>query len=405
MKKNILIISLYYPPIESIASNRIYSFAKYLDKNKYNIYVHTLDEGISFTNDLKDVVVSRSKNNLFFKPIIFKKRSNKFIHYMKVIYNLSIKFFNQDIHKAWIDNSILNLKKLIEEKKIDIIISSFAPTASHSIALALKKEFPRIKWIADMRDEMSASPFLSEKIKKSYRKLEKDIYEYANAITSVSKPILDEFEIMSKSDKIFFREIRNGYDFEIETRKSKNKFFTISYIGNFYGTLNPNNFLKSLSELIEENKISHFQIKFIGVKTHFKIPSNVLKYLKIEKNIPHLEAIKAMKKSDVLLLIHPNNGRKGVFTGKLFEYLATLNPIIALVDTNDVASKLIKECNMGYTAEFDNIEEIKSVILKVFNELSYLNERNINLNIIKKHHRKEQVKRLEKLIEDLMNEK
>ena len=42
MKKNILIISIYYPPIQSIASNRIHSFAKYLDKEKYNVYVHTL---------------------------------------------------------------------------------------------------------------------------------------------------------------------------------------------------------------------------------------------------------------------------------------------------------------------------------------------------------------------------
>jgi len=35
----------------------------------------------------------------------------------------------------------------------------------------------------------------------------------------------------------------------------------------------------------------------------------------------------SFKESDALLLIHPSNGRKGIFTGKLFEYLGVLKPI------------------------------------------------------------------------------
>ena len=33
-----------------------------------------------------------------------------------------------------------------------------------------------------------------------------------------------------------------------------------------------------------------------------------------------IDSLKEMKKADCLIVMHPKNGRKGVFTGKLFEY-------------------------------------------------------------------------------------
>jgi len=272
------------------------------------------------------------------------------------------------------------------------------------LALRLKKDFPHLKWIADMRDEMSASPFINSKQKLKYEKLEEEIFEYCDALTTVSKPILDEFENMSKNKSVIFKEIRNGYDFDIEKKRGKNSQFTMVYMGNFYGKRNPNIFLKAFSELVEENKIDNFKIKFIGVKTHFNPPANLKENLFVENEIPHKDAIVEMKKSDSLLLIHPNNGRKGIFTGKLFEYLATLNPIIALVDTEDVAAKLIVECNAGYVSEAEDIKTVKQIILKAFDDWTQGVGRDINIHLIEKHHRKEQAKRLEKVIEGLVGE-
>jgi len=404
MKKNILIISIYYPPKQSIASNRIYSFAKYLDKSRFNIFVHTIDENIEYSNDLDSVVVSRVKNNPFFKTLPFTKRTNKILHYAKVLYNQAILRLQKNIYQEWIDNSFELLKKDIKENNIDLIISSFAPDASHILALKLKKEFSHIKWIADMRDEMSQSPYIDKKREKYYLKLEQQIFNEADALTTVSRPILDEFQRLNQNKKLLFREIRNGYDFDIVNKSYKNKIFTIRYVGSFYGDINPNNFLKAMARLLANNHIEEVNIEFIGVKTHFKIPQEVEKYLTIIPTVTHIEAIELMKKSDVLLLIHPSNGRKGVFTGKLFEYLATVRPILALIDEEDVASELIKEVNAGYVCDNQKIDDIEENILKLYNEYKQDKKRDVNINIIKKHHRKEQVKRLEKLIGEILGE-
>ncbi len=404
MKKNILIISIYYPPIQSIASNRIYSFAKYLDKEKYNIFVHTLGDSNSIENK-NSIEVQRVKNNILFKPLLFEKRTNKFIHYSKVIYNKCVKYLFEDEYRGWIAESLQNLSKFIKEKNIDIIISTYAPTAPHIVALELKKEFPSLKWIADMRDEMSQSLNLSIKLKKNYIKLENEIFTYANSVTSVSKPLVDEFASLSSNKNIIFREIRNGYDFKLEERENGNKLFTITYMGNFYGERNPINFLKALNSFIQKDSHKKVLVQLVGVKTHFEIPELLKDKVNIIPPIKHSKAIEIMKSSDALLLIHPANGRKGVFTGKLFEYLASLKPIIALVDEDDVASKLIQEANAGYVCDNANIEKIEQILQEAYKEWKEKRKREFNIDIIKKHHRKEQVKRLEDLIDEVCNER
>ena len=404
MKKNILIISIYYPPIQSIASNRIYSFAKYLDKEKYNVYVHTLESEQTAVDD-KDIVVQRVKNSILFKPLLFRKRTNKFIHYSKVIYNKVVTYFFEDEYRGWIAESLKILPEFIKKNKIDIVLSSYAPSAPHIVALELKKQFPNLKWIADMRDEMSQGLGLNQKIKEKYVKLENEIFTHANAVTSVSKPLVDEFASLSDNKNIIFREIRNGYDFALQETKNDNSAFTISYIGSFYGQRNPVNFFKALNNVIKNDRNKKVFVQLVGVKTHFEIPELLQDKVKILPPVKHEEAIEIMRKSDALLLIHPANGRKGVFTGKLFEYLAALKPIIALVDEEDVAAKLIRDANAGYISDNANIEKIEMILEEAYREWEEKQKREFNIDIIKKHHRSAQGKRLEYLIDEICNER
>jgi len=398
-KKNILIISIYYPPIASIASNRIESFAKYLDKEKYNVFVHTLDSKEEYTLD--KVKVSRVHNNALLQPLLFTKRTNKFLHYSKVIYNKLLKYFFENEYRVWISESLRILPEVIKENNIDVILSTYAPTSPHLVALELKKRFPHLKWIADMRDEMSRGVSLSKNTQKEYQDLEQEIFKYANAVTSVSKPIVDEFQEMCLNNKVMFREIRNGYDFDLLESTKNNSNFTITYTGNFYGGRNPINFLQALANVVEKHNLKNIKVQFVGVKTHFDIPKVLQDIVEIIPSVAHDRAIEMMRQSDILLLIHPSNGRKGIFTGKIFEYLATLTPILALVDENDVASQLVKDANAGYVSDNADIDKIEQKILDAYDEWVNKKPRKFNTEVIKKHHRKEQVKRLEHLISEL----
>lgn len=396
-KKNVLILSIYYPPINSIASNRIYSFTKYLRKDKYNITVITVDNNDLYLNNLENVKIIRIKNNILFKPFSFLKKTNKLIHLAKVAYNMLFNKIFQDEYRNWKKQSIYRIEQLLKEQKIDIMLSTYSPITPHLVALDIKKKYHEIKWISDMRDEMGKNSFVSSKSREKLVKIEKMILNYCDALTTVSKPILEEFK-NNTTRKIIFKEIRNGYDFKFPENK-KNNIITFVYTGTLYGNRNPDNLFKVMVKL--KNKIK-FRLELIGVNKPIDIPIELKNnVIQIEK-VSHEKALEYMINADVLLLLQPSVNKKGIFTGKIFEYIAMLKPILALIDTSDVAANLLRNTNLGFISDNNDLELIEKKILLIYDNWLTNKSVNPNLDIIRKHHRLEQCKRLEKLIEELI---
>jgi len=178
--------------------------------------------------------IYRISQNPFDKYLKIEQKTPFLIRKFKAFYNIVLKKLR---FKQWQKKALQQALKLQEKTNYDIILSSYAPVESHLIALEFKKVYPHIPWIADMRDEMSLNPFLEEKEVKRLAKIEQQIFKYSQAITTVSQPILDDFKVLAKerASEIIFREIRNGYDFELnqfDTSLENNK-FTISYVGSF----------------------------------------------------------------------------------------------------------------------------------------------------------------------------
>lgn len=408
-KTNVLLISIYFPPLQHIASNRIYSFAKYLDKDKYNVFVLTYKNNYNYDDiNIPLVNVIREKNQFIFKRASFNNNDGKVTHMFKGFYNILLNKTGIDPYTGWIKQCTKTAKKLIEEKNINIIISSYGPISPHIVALHLKETYgSRINWIADMRDEFPTNNsliFMGRNHSKRMHSIEKKILLYCDALTSVSKPILESFESMSSNNNCIFKEIRNGYDFEIKKKKIKQKdIFKILYAGSFYGDIKPGKFFRVLEDL---NSNINFCLQIIGSnKNTFRIPNTIKDKVIIREKVPYDQAIRKMRQTDLLLLIIPSNNRKGVYSGKIFDYLASLTPILALVPTDDVAAELIIKCKAGYVADYINHNEIKKATLAAYND--WLNNKHLtaNLNLIRKHHRKQQTKILEQLIEELSFQK
>ena len=68
-----------------------------------------------------------------------------------------------------------------------------------------------------------------------------------------------------------------------------------------------------------------------------------------------------------------------------------------------MAARLIRDCNAGYIGDFDNMDQIKDIILQAYTDWMLGKKQELNLSLVAKHHRKEQAKRVEKLIEELID--
>lgn len=392
-KKHIVLVSYYFPGINHVASRRSYAFYKYLDANKYDVTVIT--------------AAKSNKNNVVFvdpnKGMRIRKTTTKFflLNKLNAAYNLAFLRLVTDENKGWTQSLKKTLNKLHVEKPIDVLISSFAPVSTLIAGLDFKSGNNATKWILDMRDELSSSPFISEGRRKDLLSLEEKCLQNADALISVSKPIVDEFIKLSidLNSTIIFSEIRNGFDFKLNESglTTHNKKFKLCYMGSFYGSIKPTNLFKAIIELIKEGLLEKekIDINIWSSAKSYIVPSFIEGCVQSHSSVTEEQSVINMRNSDVLLLVHPTNGRKGVFTGKLFEYLGSLRPVLALVDSEDVAAKMILDLNAGWVAENENIEQIKKAVLSAYSFWLNKTPYQPDMDGIKSLHRKLQVKKFE----------
>jgi glycosyltransferase involved in cell wall biosynthesis len=214
-------------------------------------------------------------------------------------------------------------------------------------------------------------------------------------VTAVSKPILDGFESIFQSTKCQFLEIRNGFDHDVKPITVQNESFTIVYAGTFYGRRKPDVFFKALLELKSNNELpQQLKIHFIGTHHNFSIPNEFASNIQFIPQITNEEVVGLLSSADCQLLIHPPSSAKGIFTGKLFDYLSVERPILAIVDPNDVAADLIQTCSAGYIADFNSQEEITNGLRNCIKLWSKKESLNYNHSEIQSLHRKHQVQKL-----------
>lgn len=392
-KKHIVILSYYFPPTNHVASRRSYAFYKYLDKTKYDVSIVTAAK-----SDLENAHYVDPN-----KGLKRRKTTTKYflLNKFNALCNLILMRLILDENKGWTNSLNGQLESINRSRKIDVLVSSFAPVSTLIAGLKFKNKYPDVKWVLDMRDELSTSPFVSEGRRASLQKLENQCLQKAEALISVSKPIVDEFVCLSQklNTQLLFSEIRNGYDFEINESylKTHNKKFTLSYLGSFYGSRKPNNLFKALGELIKEGEINKedLVINIWSAAKSYVVPSGLIDNVFNLSSVSEEDSISNMQNSDALLLIHPANGAKGVFTGKLFEYLGSCRPVLALVDTDDVAAQLIVELNAGWVAPNEDIGKVKESILAAYK--FWLNQEDYTPDSkgIETLHRKFQVEKFE----------
>jgi glycosyltransferase involved in cell wall biosynthesis len=396
-KPHIVLITTWFPPQKGVAVNRMYAFAKYLENFNYKVSVITITTGNEKDKEQTGTTnIYRLKNNAFLRYLNEIPGESRTLHSIKVIWNYFINKLGVKKYNAWHSHVIATLEQINIEEKIDIVISSFSPEETHLAAYKFCIKYPSVKWIADMRDEMSKNPHINASAQNKLAEIENMINQRCTAITAVSEPILNDFKNLLPRIK-YFEEIRNGYDHSINRSDNFNDVFTICYAGTFYGDRKPDTFFNALFHFIKQTQTSII-IKFIGTHKNFNIPKELEKFCQFIPQVTNAQAIEIISKADANLLILPPVSGKGVYSGKIFDYLSVYKPIIAVVDKDDVAADLIRKLNAGYIADFNNTNEIVQAIQQAYVRWKEQKPFHVNTNSIELLHRQHQVKKLALLI-------
>lgn len=393
-KKKILIITYYWPPAGGPGVQRWLKFVKYLpefgvqpiiyvpENPTYPIVDHDLEKEVSDSAIiLRNKIFEPYQLASFFSKNKTKKISSGIIPNSKkqslldkVFLWIRGNLFIPDARVFWVKPSVLYLEKYIKEHNIDTIITSGPPHSLHLIGLDLKKRLD-VKWFADFRDPWTTIGYhkslrLSSYAAAKHKRLEKEVMQTADEIIVTSKTTKSEFQAISAKP---ITVITNGYDVVSIPAQELDSKFSLAHIGSFLSERNPQVLWTAIQELLVEipSFKSDLEIKLIGAISQEVLTSlseNKLDtYLNNLGYVSHLEAIAHQKKSQVLLLIEiDSEDTKSIIPGKLFEYMVSNRPIIAIGPKGSDFADIITQTNTGLFFEYTEKERLKKVILDYY---------------------------------------
>ena len=395
-QKKLLIITYYFPPAGGPGVQRWLKFVKYLPEFNVQPIVYVpenptypiVDEGL--VSEISDQVIvlknkiwepyqlasvfSKNKTKKISSGIFPQKKKQTFLD--KTFLWVRGNLFIPDARVFWVKPSVAYLEKYIKENNIDTIVTSGPPHSLHLIGLELKEKL-NINWLADFRDPWTTIGYhkalrLSSYAANKHKKLEHKVLNSADTIIVTSKTTKTEFQAITDKP---ISVITNGYDIENVEKQALDSKFTLAHIGSFLSDRNPEFLWESLVELLNEipDFKAHLEIKLIGAVSQEVLDAiaqfNLNPYLNLLGYVSHHEAIAHQKKSQVLLQIEINSeDTKSIIPGKLFEYMVSNRPIIAIGPQGSDFAAIVKETNTGVFFDYSEKAKLKSVILDFYNQ-------------------------------------
>ena len=392
--KKVLIITYYWPPVNSAGVYRWLKFVKYFREFGIEPVVYTIEredtgKAQDLFNDIPkgvEVIKRPIKDPFdFFQAVRGKKKGaqpgflkekagSNFLR--SLLFRIRGNFFIPDAKKYWIKPSVKFLLKYLKENGIDTIISTGPPHSMHMIGLHLKRRAD-LKWVADFRDPWTKIDFyerlgLTGYADRKHKRLEREVIAEADEVVTVSRSWAEEME---QDHDRNINLITNGFDDAdfAELKPNKPAKFTIVQVGSMNEDRDPIALWEALKDLLEKGIISKesLAVKLVGPVDHkvkeSYIDSGLSELVEVTPLVPHSEAVQEMVNAHLLLLpINDASNMSGIIPGKLYEYLRSRTPILCLGAPDGDSAKIVLECKAGTAHAHNDVQGIRNVVLACF---------------------------------------
>lgn len=422
----ILIITYFFPPVNSIASLRPYSWAKYWSKMGHDVTVLTTSKNRQDSDlnldcsSFKILEIDNSLENKLRKNFRKDRAHAKEDKNQLEKISLKSKLINRvktflgkrgvfgfarmpDLNDFIINKSYIS----IQDMQYDLVISTAGPYSEHLIAKKLKQNNKTSFWIADYRDLWTQNhifkglfPFT---LIEEY--LEKKVNNSANMITTVSEPLADQ--IRNKYHLKNVETIENGFDFEdLETMDKEpywnDKKIRLVYTGSIYkGKQDPSPLFESIRKIKNSNQkllLENLEVIFVG-GNKADLDELITKYgvsnwVSYGGFLPREDSLRMQRDAHALIFLEFEAlGVDGILTGKLFEYICSGTEILGIgVTDKSTPGELIVKSGHGINFGKDS-ERIKEYLISLLQK-GQRNSIEKNIEIIKKYSRKAQAEKI-----------
>lgn len=384
--KKVLIVAHYFPPMNSTGARRPEALASFLVRNGMSVVVLTTKKGSQarkYNSAQKVKVIECS----LLSTLVFESIGETYvIPESKGVVSSSLQRFKQKVVNRYFGQifdprlpfvfylalkvalnriSYGKLFKWVNDfADADVLVSTSPPWTSHLLGLFIAKIL-KIPFVVDYRDQFSSNHMFSQNLSRFETNLDRLFCTQSSLVSVVSDPMREYYESLSSSKVVT---VMNGYDecnfnginseIRLNRTPDNNKI-----IVRYFGTITADRLMEPLwSALINSKLYDLYRFEFYGdcsLLQNYLSTVNVKKILDVRffKSLPHKEALRLMCASDALLFTETSEAKhasqRGVLTTKLFEYLASCRPLIAIIDYNTVAGELIAQSGLAITLSID----------------------------------------------------
>ena len=265
-----------------------------------------------------------------------------------------------DEFNGWFPFAVRAGRRIVREQGIEAVLSTSPPHTAHLVARAIARA-EGLPWVADFRDAWTRDPgfrFPGGWRGRVERALERRVVCEATRIVTVSDPIREDFLSDHPSlDPRAVHVISNAFDpddfrggalrEEILPRPGR---FTVVYTGGFLNHDPPRVFFESLAACARAGG-PPLEAIFAGTQqAEIRAEAEragVADRVRLVGYLPAREACALMRAADAtLLLLRDHPGAAGVLSGKIFQYLGSGRPILALAPEG-AAADLVRKTGAG----------------------------------------------------------
>lgn len=388
--RRVLVLAYYFPPMGLSGVQRVAKFVKYLPSHGWQPTVLTVDPAGYFAYDetllheMEDAGVEIVRTATWDPTRLFRRKQTVPLpaeRKRRWFSTLSQFFFVPDNKIGWMPHALRAGGRLLREQAFDAIFSSAPPYTSHLIAARLSR-ISGLPLVLDFRDDWLGNPrhiYPTPLHQALHAMLERYTMQTSSHAFTINEAIREGLvdrnsrEGIAPSVKI----IPQGFDpvdfQECQPTPQPDK-MQLLYTGIFYDAQTPDFFLQALARFVAQHPTArpHVEAIFVGLLPassqqlvdHLGI-GDLVRY---EGYVPHHEAVAHQLAADVLwMTIGRRPGAEGISTSKLFEYMGTRKPILALIPPG-AAQRDLEPYGAATIVAPDDVEGITTALSRLFSQ-------------------------------------
>jgi glycosyltransferase involved in cell wall biosynthesis len=353
----ILLVAYFYPPSRDTGVLRPAAMAKWLRRLGHDVTVLTTSAYGPAAGDADEDVVRTADAQRWRARLAGKDSIGALFDsptYSGRPHPLSKVVVPEALAAAWMPFARSRALRLHRKRRFDCVITSSPPESVHAIGFALRRR--GVPWVADLRDAWTFEPlrprFPTGAQRRLDERLERRWLAAADVVVCVSEPAAEDLRRRGIADPLL---IRNGWDPESAPAPGEPTGLldpertSLVYTGRFgtYGR-DPAPLVAGLAELARTNPETAAKLDLViaGPLTEDEwrlfetdvAPARIV----VLDPMPRERALALQREADALLLIAQPT-RSQLLNIKLFEYMASGTPILALAEGTEagaVASQL-----------------------------------------------------------------